>query len=291
MGGNPSKFTLQGSNTYLVGTGARRLLIDTGEGKTSWIQAVERTLKNESATVSDVIVTHWHTDHTGGIDQILALCPDAKVFKCEPSDGHLDIADGQVFPAEGATLTAVHTPGHTTDHVVLVLAEEDAMFTGDNVLGLGTAVFEDLAVYIASLHRMAPLFGGRAYPGHGPVVEKGPEKIREYIAHRQQREDQVVQTLRAAVRNSGSAMTKTTPTTTTGGGGGPSSSSSSSSSHDDGSMTAMELVKVIYSDVRDDLHPAAERGVLQILAKLLREDKVLPPEGNNRWRLKSRSPL
>ncbi|KAL8375699.1 hypothetical protein RB595_007014 [Gaeumannomyces hyphopodioides] len=177
----------------------------------------------------------------------------------------LDIADGHVFRAEGATLTAVHTPGHTADHVALLLAEEDACLTADCVLGHGTAVFEDLAAYVTSLRRLQPLFGGRVYPGHGAVVERGPDRIAEYIAHRQQREDQVLDALRGAAA----------ATTTAGDGTG---------------MTAMELVKIIYSNVHEDLHSAAERGVLQILAKLQGEDKVVAGQGEA-WRLKARSTL
>lgn len=207
LGGNPGKFTLQGTNTYLVGTGAQRLLIDTGEGRPSWIAALRRVLAAEQATLAAALLTHWHPDHTGGVGDLLAAWPGTRVYKHRPpapehqqhqQQQQLDMADGQVFRVEGATLTAVHTPGHTADHVVFAWAEEGALFTGDSVLGHGTAVFEDLGAYLASLERMRPLFGGgRAYPGHGAVVADGPAKIDEYIRHRQQREEQVVQTLRA----------------------------------------------------------------------------------------------
>lgn len=281
LGGNPGKFTLQGTNTYLLGTSRSRLLVDTGEGRPSWAAALRRVLLDEDATVTEVVLTHWHHDHVSGVPDLLgdARTASARIYKSrrrwgdaardatrdalestaqqQTQEHQLDIPDGHVFRAEGATLTAVHTPGHTADHVALLLAEEDACLTGDCVLGHGTAVFEDLAAYVDSLRRLQPLFGGRVYPGHGPVVEKGPERIAEYIAHRQQREDQVLETLSGAAEAAG--------------------------------MTAMELVKIIYSDVREDLHPAAERGVLQILAKLQGEDKVAMQGGA--WRLKGRSTL
>ncbi|KAL8289924.1 hypothetical protein RB597_001521 [Gaeumannomyces tritici] len=292
LGGNPGKFTLQGTNTYLLGTGRSRLLVDTGEGQPSWAAALRRVLLDEDATVSDVVLTHWHHDHVGGVPDLAAdpRTAAARVYKSHRRWGdasldavrdvlagadhqtQLDIADGHVFRTEGATLTAVHTPGHTSDHVALLLAEEDACLTADCVLGHGTAVFEDLAAYVASLRRLQPLFGGRVYPGHGAVVEKGPDRIAEYIAHRQQREDQVLETLREAEAAAAAAAA------TAGDGTG---------------MTAMDLVKIIYSDVREDLHPAAERGVLQILAKLQGEDKVVGQgEGEGDvWRLKARSTL
>ncbi|KAH6668603.1 beta-lactamase-like protein [Plectosphaerella plurivora] len=266
LGGNPSKFTLQGTNTYLIGTGSQRLLIDSGEGKESWAAAIKKVLQQEKASVESLLISHWHHDHVGGIDDLLALSPEAKVYKHQPQDGQLDIADGQKFSVEGATLTAHHTPGHTIDHMVFVFAEEDAMFTADNVLGQGTAVFEDLAVYLASLERMHPLFKGKAYPGHGPVVPEGPAKVREYIHHRQQREAQVVETLKGV--NAASE---------TGGSGNE--------------WAAMDLVKIIYADVPEYLHIPACGGVLQILNKLQGEGKVAQTQDGERWVLKDRSSL
>lgn len=260
LGGNPGKFTLQGTNTYLVGTGTRRLLIDTGEGKPSWIAALRKTLAEENAVVSHALISHWHGDHQGGIKDLLALSADTKVLKNQPEDGQLDIADGQRFSVDGATLTAVHTPGHTVDHMVFVFEEENALFTADNVLGQGTAVFEDLATYLASLDKMKELFKGRAYPGHGPVIDDGPAKIREYVSHRQQREDQITQTLRSVNNATGTA-----------------------------SWEAMELVKVIYHDVPETLHLPAQNGVTQVLQKLEKEGKVSKEGG--RWALSDKSAL
>ena len=171
LAGNPNKYTLQGTNTYLVGTGKERLLVDTGQGIPSWKAALKRTLDEEGATISTAVITHWHGDHTGGIAHLLELSPSTKIYKNQPdaNSNQLDIHDGQQFNVSGASLTAVHTPGHTADHMVLLLPEEDALFTGDNVLGHGTAVFEDLSTYLDSLGKMSTLFKGKAYPGHGAV--------------------------------------------------------------------------------------------------------------------------
>lgn len=265
LGGNPSKFTLQGTNTYLIGTGPKRLLIDTGEGKPSWITALKRTLAEEKASVSAALLTHWHGDHVGGVGDLLeATGPETKVHKHQPDAGRgqLDIAEGQRFAVDGATLTAHHTPGHTADHVVFVLAEEDALFTGDNVLGQGTGVFEDLAAYLSSLAAMETLAGGRAYPGHGPVVDDGPARIREYVAHRRQREDQITATLRQA--NEGAPGKRA-------------------------AWEPMELVRVIYRDVPENLHLPARGGVVQVLNKLGKEGRAYEEEG--RWVLRDRSGL
>lgn len=265
LGGNPGKFTLQGTNTYLVGTGRRRILIDTGEGRPAWIADLKSTLERERATVETALISHWHHDHVGGIMDLLAAQPGVAVYKKDPEEGQSPIADGQRFSVDGATLTAAHTPGHTTDHMAFVLAEEDAMFTADNVLGHGTAVFEDLTVYLASLERMRGLFRGRAYPGHGPVLDDGPAKIVEYIGHRRQREEQVLRTLRTAAKTDSGADA-------------------------DQSWTAMEVVQVIYTDVPRALYPAACGGVIQILEKLEGEDKV-SRHGRDGWRLRDKPTL
>ncbi|KAF0317735.1 hypothetical protein K4K61_008663 [Colletotrichum sp. SAR11_59] len=264
LGGNPGKFTLQGTNTYLLGRGSRRILIDTGEGLPSWIAAVKSTLEQEKATIETVLITHWHRDHQGGIQQLLELSPNSNIFKNQPEEGQSDIADGQKFAVDGVSLTAVFTPGHTVDHMAFVLEEEDAMFTADNVLGQGTAVFEELATYLNSLEKMRRLFKGRAYPGHGPVIDNGPSKIMEYINHRKTREEQVIRTLRSK-RNVGSD-------------GGPSDA-----------WTPMELVKVIYRDVPEELHVPASSGVVQILEKLEREDRV--SQSGDRWTWRGHSSL
>lgn len=278
LGGNPSKFTLQGTNTYLIGRGPQRLLIDTAEGKPSWKAALQRTLAEERATVSAALLTHWHGDHVGGVKDVLSLGQEEEdkekdeqsttretpqIYKHKPDAGQLDIHDGQQFHIESATLTAHYTPGHTDDHMVFVLEEEDAMFTGDNVLGQGTAVFEDLATYLDSLGKMGGgLFRGRAYPGHGPVVQDGPGRIREYILHRQQREDQITQTLQSSNDQAGGG----------GGGGGGGKAA----------WHPMELVKVIYADVPEHLHFPAQGGVVQVLHKLEKDGRAYRDE-DGRW--------
>ncbi|KAG6020209.1 hypothetical protein E4U19_006587 [Claviceps sp. Clav32 group G5] len=243
LGHNPGSFTLQGTNTYLLGSGHRRILVDTGEGRPGWISSLISTLAEEKATVGLVLLSHWHHDHTGGITDLLSIAPEAVIHKNEPEAGQQDISDGQTFTADGVTLAAFHTPGHTKDHMVFVLAEEDAMFTADNVLGHGTAVFEDLVAYLQSLDKMRRLFSGRAYPGHGPVVENGSGLIASYIAHRQSRIEQVL------------LLMKSSPATRP----------------KEDAWSVMDLVQIIYHDVPAELHPAACRGILQIMDKLTRD--------------------
>jgi len=258
LGGNPGKFSLQGTNTYILGTGPTRLLIDTGEGKPAWLTSLKSVLASENISISHALLTHWHPDHVGGVKDLLSLPSSSatKIYKNEPDDGQLNIADGQKFETEGATLRAFHCPGHATDHMALILEEEDAMFTGDNVLGQGTAVFEDLATYMRSLDAMSKQFSGRGYPGHGPVIEDGKAKVLEYIKHRKEREEQVLDVL--------------------GEGKG---------------LTAMGIVKVIYKDYPESLWEPAERGILQILGKLEGEGKVVHDEKGDTWAINRKAVL
>lgn len=129
---NPRITFVSGTNTYLIGRGHQRILIDTGEGKPSWASHLQALLSRENATVHEALITHWHGDHVNGIPDLLKICPKATVYKREPETGEVDIEDGQIFRVDGATLRAMHTPGHTVDHMAFVLEEEDAIFTGDS---------------------------------------------------------------------------------------------------------------------------------------------------------------
>ena len=231
-----------------------------GQGIECWITTLKRVLEIEKAEVSTALLTHWHHDHVGGIDDLKKISPGTIFYKNQPSKGQQDISDGQVFSVEGATLTAHFTPGHTVDHMCFFLSEESALFTGDNVLGHGTSMFEDLPTYLSSLGKMSNISGltGRGYPGHGEVLNDAKDAVHEYIAHRMARERQVLLVLKEGHPLGG-----------------------------DDAMTAMELVQVIYKGVPKELWPAAEKGVEQILEKLEGERRVIREDG--RWVLWERS--
>ncbi|XP_055387391.1 beta-lactamase-like protein 2 homolog [Condylostylus longicornis] len=200
LGCNPSAMTLQGTNTYLIGTGKERILIDAGDANVpKYVQLLKRVLKEEDAKIKDIILTHWHHDHIGGVKDILRD-EKCRVWKYERSDADDEILpniaikklnNGQIFKVEGAVLKVVHTPGHTTDHVVLTL-QDGSLFSGDCVLGEGTAVFEDLYEYMKSLKTILDLNPKVIYPGHGNIIENPIEKLNYYIEHRNQREKQII---------------------------------------------------------------------------------------------------
>ncbi|KAG6016304.1 hypothetical protein E4U43_003913 [Claviceps pusilla] len=197
LGQNPGKFTYQGTNTYIVGTGRRRLIVDTSGGEVEWAQLLASTLRSLGIHLCHVLLTHWHGDHTGGVPDLLRLYPhlENEVYKNEPESGQQDIADGQMFRVEGATVRALHVPGHSDDHMCFILEEEQAMFTGDNVLGHGTSAVEDLGTFMASLQRMHDQRCLTGYSAHGIVIADLPGKISAELASKWRREKQVLQAL------------------------------------------------------------------------------------------------
>ncbi|KAL1124651.1 hypothetical protein AAG570_001275 [Ranatra chinensis] len=175
--------TLQGTNTYVIGSGPRRILIDTGSGgKPQYVKNLTKILTEEKIKIDHVVITHWHEDHIGGVPEIKSLLEKGStVWKYKRSDSvneayHNNVSlnylkDGEELKAGDCTLRVIHTPGHTTDHISLFLKEENALFSGDCILGEGPAVFEDLYDYMVSLELMLGLKARIIYPGHGPIVE------------------------------------------------------------------------------------------------------------------------
>jgi glyoxylase-like metal-dependent hydrolase (beta-lactamase superfamily II) len=265
LGQNPGLFTGPGTNTYLIGTGKRRVLLDTGQGREAYLPVLAAALEQAGCEgIQEIVLTHGHEDHIGGARSIVERYGALKVSKRPWTgiDERHDVAltpidEGSVVRTEGATLRAIHAPGHAEDHLCFVLEEEGSLFSGDNVLGIGTAVIPgqggDLRQYLDSLERLLAQEPGVIYPAHGPLIRDGEAKIREYIAHRQKREDQILAAL----------------------GEGP--------------RAISEIVAQIYGEYPDALHQAAGESVGSHLRKLEDEGRATTAKGRDaeplRWKL------
>ncbi|PYH86364.1 putative metallo-beta-lactamase domain protein [Aspergillus uvarum CBS 121591] len=197
LGQNAGKFTLQGTNTYIVGTGQHRLIIDTAQGYREWADLIDDTLSNRSISLSHVFLTHWHGDHTGGVPDLIRMYPHLVngIYKNSPEQSQHPIEDGQIFQVEGATIRAVHGPGHSHDHMCFILEEENAMFTGDNVLGHGTSAVEQLGIYMETLRKLQAQGCKTGYPAHGAVIPDLNLKIATELAQKTRREKQCLAAL------------------------------------------------------------------------------------------------
>jgi glyoxylase-like metal-dependent hydrolase (beta-lactamase superfamily II) len=210
LGQNPNMFTGPGTNTYLVGTGEKRILLDTGQGVPEYLPILEQALARAGCSIQEIVLTHGHPDHIGGASDVQGAHGALRVSKRPHAnfDANHDVEieaidEGSVIETEGATLRALHTPGHAEDHLCFILEEERSLFSGDNVLGVGTTVIPaeggDLLDYMNSLERLLAEAPTAIYPAHGPMIPDGRAKLREYIAHRNQREEQIIDAMRTGM--------------------------------------------------------------------------------------------
>ena len=190
---NPSVYTLEGTNTWIVGE-EPSIVIDPGPDDAVHLDEVARA----AGRVAAVLVTHDHEDHAPGAPAFAErVGAPLHAFRLKGAE-HL--RDGQRFVVSGGMeVVAEYTPGHSSDHVAFFVPSEGALFTGDAVVGRGTSFIDppdgDLAQYLRSLHRMQELNPRVIYPGHGPIVLDARAKLDEYVSHREDRERQVLELL------------------------------------------------------------------------------------------------
>ncbi|HEX8803009.1 MAG TPA: MBL fold metallo-hydrolase [Acidimicrobiales bacterium] len=237
---NPSVMTGPGTNTYLVGID-EIVVIDPGPGDAAHLEAISGCGGDR---IRWILLTHTHPDHSPGAAGLKERT-GAEVLAFDARDGvEVDgtLADGSVIEATEFHLTALHTPGHASNHLCYLLNEERMLFTGDHIMQGSTVVIRppdgDMAQYLASLERLKrirPRLRAIA-PGHGHVIDDPLAVIDATIAHRLAREEQVIDTLRSR-----------------------------------GSAAVTDLVEDIYTDVPVELHGWARYSVWAHLRKLADE--------------------
>jgi glyoxylase-like metal-dependent hydrolase (beta-lactamase superfamily II) len=268
---NPGPFTFLGTGTYIVGQG-EVAVIDPGPDIGEHLEAILAALPGE--TVSHILITHHHLDHSP-LARPLSAATGAKVWgravATPPVEDEVKLeagydqfvpdvpvtgAGGEVFSGPGWTLEAIHTPGHTSNHICYALAEENALFAGDHIMGWSTTVITppdgDMGDYLRSL----ALIQGRGFdtiwPTHGPPITDPAPFIDAYIAHRHDRERQILERLAA------------------------------------GDITIKAMVPTIYAAVDPRLHVPAAHSVLAQMIELVKTGRVVTdgaPGLNSEYRL------
>ncbi|MEX1146801.1 MAG: MBL fold metallo-hydrolase [Sphingomonadales bacterium] len=267
---NPSAFTFTGTGTYIIGRG-RVAVIDPGPDRTAHVDALMRAVAGEDVT--HILVTHTHSDHspasralkalTGA--PVLAFGPHAtergetadveegadRAFVPDHELRHGDSIDG-----DGWTIEAVHTPGHTSNHLCFALGQEQALFPGDHVMGWSTTVVSppdgDMAAYMRSLRLLLERDDVIYYPTHGAPITDPKPFVRGLIHHREAREEQILACVQAGITR------------------------------------IPDMVEHMYTDVPAHLHPAAARSVLAHIIHMTETRRIAtdgPPRADSLYRL------
>lgn len=187
---NPSLYTGPGTNTYLVSDGTDVLVLDPGPVLDVHHAAIVAAIGGR--TPVGVVVTHTHPDHAP-LANPLAVALDVPVYGFASGPEFIpdmEIKDGAVVPVGTHEILAVHTPGHTADHLCFLLG--DTLFTGDHIMEGSTVIIEDAAAYLESLYLVRDLAVARIEPGHGNSIDDAGATIADYIDHRLERERQIV---------------------------------------------------------------------------------------------------
>jgi glyoxylase-like metal-dependent hydrolase (beta-lactamase superfamily II) len=243
---NPGIMTLQGTNQYIVGKEAG-LVIDVALSADANMDGIiEQAEAMGVKKIEKILLTHIHSDHCGGALALRKRC-GAKLGIHRSRKGYLGGEDFQYDDNDritfgGGELNVLHTPGHESGHCCFYEGGDKVLFSGDNILGYGTAVIHppdgNMTDYMKTLERLLGFDISLILPGHGPLIGKAEAKIREYIKHRLEREQQVLAALRA------------------------------------GRQTIGDITQMIYVDVSASLQRVAEFSVQAHLEKLMREGRV-----------------
>ena len=214
---NPSPFTFRGTGTYVVGNG-EVAVIDPGPDLPEHVAALLAALSGEQVT--HILITHTHRDHSPAA-RALQQATGAPTYGFGPHSGgkrgdtgveeggdwdfvpDRTLGDGDWVGGNGWVLEAVHTPGHTSNHLCFALPAEGVLFSGDHVMGWSTSVIAppdgDMAAYMASLRKLLARPDAVYWPTHGPAITEPHDHVRAFIAHRRERETGILECLRAGV--------------------------------------------------------------------------------------------
>jgi glyoxylase-like metal-dependent hydrolase (beta-lactamase superfamily II) len=233
---NPGPFTAEGTNSWVVDSGGELVVIDPGPAIAEHFEAIIREIGDRP--VSAIVVTHTHPDHAP-LANPLAREFSVAAYGFGPGpefEPDLCLSDGDSLRFGQETWHVIHTPGHSEDHVCLLVGR--ILFTGDHIIGGSSVMVEAMTPYLDSLRRLQGLDLERLYPGHGPEIAQPQEVIAWYLAHRLQREAEIIEAIGKGASDVGS------------------------------------IVDMVYSNVDLALHPLAARSVLAHLKKLADDGRI-----------------
>jgi len=234
---NQSIYTGPGTNTYLIESVDEALILDPGPVIRSHMEAV--LLAVADLTPVGVVATHNHPDHAP-LANLLGKELNVPVYGYERGFEFIPdirIGDGEPIPVGMTELVAVHTPGHTPDHLCFQM--DTVLFTGDHIMEGSTVVMEDASAYLDSLYRVRDLGVEHIEPGHGAAMDEAGRVIDQYIEHRLARESQIVEAVRS------------------------------------GASTVDDIIDVVYAEVPEALRPAAAHQLKVQLDKLVGDGLVV----------------
>ncbi len=254
---NAGPFTYTGTGVFIIGD-KNVCVIDPGPTTENHMAALDKAL--EGRTVTHVLVTHHHIDHSP-MAKPLAEKQGCKVYgygvQPEPPQGgeirleagddlsfkpDIEIRDGEVIQGDGWTIEALHTPGHTSNHLCYALLEENTLFSGDHIMGWSTSVVSppdgDMGDYLASLERVYDRHFDVLRPTHGPAIKDVDVFVKAYIDHRLARDAQIEEALKSGLNN------------------------------------IFDIVAKLYIDVDKRLHPAAAHSVLAHIIHMRKEGRI-----------------
>ncbi|WP_292052974.1 MULTISPECIES: MBL fold metallo-hydrolase [unclassified Brevundimonas] len=269
---NPGPFTFTGTGTYIVGRGDGAVaVIDPGPADEAHLDALLGAIGYRK--VSHILVTHTHADHAPLSRPLSNACGKPPIYAAAPPERsgesvRLDEADdeafspdviirgGETIEGDGWTIEVMATPGHASNHMCFVLAEENGLLSGDHIMGWSTTIVAppdgDMSDYMASLEAVMARDFHIVWPTHGAPITDVEPFLKGYHAHRMAREEQIIERLKA------------------------------------GDTTIERMVPVLYATVSQSLWPAASLSVLSHLIKLAREGRAVTDDENSlsgRWSL------
>ena len=259
---NPSPFTFRGTGTYILGEG-NVAVIDPGPDQPEHVKAIVEGLKNE--TVSHILITHTHNDHSPAAKALKEIT-GAPTYGFGPhgsgkpalklttqAGGDMDFRpdektqDGSVIYGDNWSVSCLHTPGHTSNHICFSWDKEKVLFPGDQVMGWSTSIVSppdgDMGDYMRSLDKLIVRDDKIYYPAHGPEILEPQKLISAFQDHRREREENILECLKL------------------------------------GNDTIDQMVKTVYQDVSESLHAAAARSLFATVIYLVEQKKVEAIDG------------